>query len=112
MKEEKCSTPQHIPEYIPMVVSPQPNKPSEVRSIINMKRRKKPHGWPQCIHKTLPGPTLHNSNLYMDPIEKHLYEEPEERRNESNENLEALEEEEETESSDKYEPMENKVATV
>ena len=43
----------------------------------------------------------------MDPIEKHLYEELEERRNESYENLKALEEEEEAEMSDKYEPMEN-----
>ena len=29
MKEEKCLTPQHSLEYIPMITSAQPNKPSE-----------------------------------------------------------------------------------
>ena len=63
---------------------------------------------PQCFHKTPLRPTVHNSDLYIDPIEKHLYEELEERRNESDENLKALEEEEEAEMSDKHEPMENR----
>ena len=72
MKEEKWPTPQHSPEYIPMIVSPQPNKPSKVRSILNMERRKRPQGWSQCFHKTPLRPSLCNRNLYLDPIEKLL----------------------------------------
>ena len=45
----------------------------------------------------------------MDPIEKHLYEEPEDRENEDNDNLKGLEEEEMNEN---YEPMENKETVV
>ena len=43
----------------------------------------------------------------MDLIEKHLYEEPEDRENEDYNNLQSIEEEEE-EMNENYEPMENK----
>ena len=45
----------------------------------------------------------------MDPIEKHLYEQPEDRENKDNNNFQGIEEEEMNEN---YEPMENKEAAV
>ena len=75
-----------------------------------MERRKRPHGWPQCFCKTSPKPILHNSDLYMDPLEKHLYEEPEDvESKDNNGNLEGIEEEEMNEN---YEPIENKETMV
>ena len=109
-ERRKVPHPQCSPEYIPMIMSPQPNKPSEVRGLLTMERRKRPQGRPQCFHKTTPKPSLCNSNLYMDPIEKHFYKEPEDRENEDNKNLQGIEEEEEM--NKKYEPMENKETAV
>ena len=42
MREENCPSPQQSPEYIPMLVTPQPNKPSEMRGLLTMERRKRP----------------------------------------------------------------------
>ena len=94
-----------------MIVSPQPNKPSEVRGLLTAERRKRPQGWPQCLCKTLPKPSLCNSDLYVSPLEKHLYEEPEDVENKDNNgNLQGIEEEEEM--NENYESMENKETTV
>ena len=56
MRKQKCPIPQHSPDYIPMIMSPQPNKPSEVRGLLTMERRKRPQGWPQCFHKAPQSP--------------------------------------------------------
>ena len=56
MREENCPTPKHSPEYILMIASPRPNKPSEVRGLLTMERRKTPQGWPQCFCKTPQNP--------------------------------------------------------
>ena len=75
-----------------------------------MERRKRPQGWPQCFCETSPKPTLCNNTLYMDPLGKHLYEEPEDIENKDNNgNLQGIVEEEMNEN---YEPMENKETTV
>ena len=87
-----------------MVVSLQPNKPIEVRGLFTTERRKRPQGWPQCFHKTPPKPKLQNSNMYIDPLEKHLYEEPEDIENKDrNGSLQGTEEE----MNKNNEPMEN-----
>ena len=58
MKEEKCPTSQHSPEYISMIAFPQPNKLSKVRGLLTMEKRKRPQGWPQCCHKTPQRPIM------------------------------------------------------
>ena len=94
-----------------MIASPQPNKPSEVRGLLTAERRKRPQEWPQCFHKTPPKPTLCNSNLYMNLLQKHLYEEAEDIENKDNNgNLQGIEEEEEI--IENYEPMKNKETMV
>ena len=111
MREEKCPTLQHSPEHIPMIASSQPNKPSKVRGLLTVERRKRLQGWPQCFCKTPPKPTLCNSNMDIDPLEKHLYEEPEDVENkDNNSNLHGIEEEEDM--NENYEPLENKETTV
>ena len=62
-----------------MVAIPQQTKsPSDFRGIL-LERRKTSHGWPKCLCKTPPKVVLCNNNLYTNPIEKHQYEEPEEK---------------------------------
>ena len=77
-----------------MVASQQDNNPGEVRSILLPDRRKKPQRWSQCFQRTLPKPSLHNDDQYVDPVEKHLYEEPEDREGIPRSNIQGREAEE------------------
>ena len=51
-----------------MISSPQPPKPSDMRKVIWEKTRKRPQG--ELPHQP--------DSMYVDPIDRHLYDEPRE----------------------------------
>ena len=92
-----------------MVASQQDNNPGEVRSILHLERRKKPQGWPQCFQKTPTRHSLCNDDQYVDPLEKHLYKEPEHREGVPMRTIQGREVEDMDEL---YESVENKETVV
>ena len=59
-------TPINSPDYIPMISSPRPTKPSDLRMVIWEKVRKMPQG------ELPPRP----NSICVNPVDRHLYDKP------------------------------------
>ena len=73
-----------------------------------MKIRRRPQGWPKGIHAMPLRHSVYNDNIYIDPVDKHLYDEPGEEEERMKINIQMREDK----GDGHYKSMENKRTMV
>ena len=94
LTEEKCPTPSIVQNIYPWLCPL--NQTNQVRweDFWLLREGKDPRDGHNAFVKYPQNPHYENSDMYIDPLEKHLYEEPEDIENKDNNgNLQGIEEE-------------------